>query len=76
MDPVDRQIIDVLMEDGRAPYATVGDRVGLSASAVKRRMDRLVGDGVIAGFTAVVDPHHMGWTTEAYVEVHCQGTIS
>lgn len=76
MDPVDRQIIDVLMEDGRAAYATVGDRVGLSASAVKRRMDRLVGDGVITGFTAVVDPHLMGWTTEAYVEVHCQGTIS
>lgn len=76
MDPVDRQIIDVLMEDGRAAYATVGDRVGLSASAVKRRMDRLVGDGIIAGFTAVVDPHLMGWTTEAYVEVHCQGTIS
>lgn len=76
MDPVDRQIIDVLVEDGRAAYATVGDRVGLSASAVKRRMDRLVGDGVITGFTAVVDPHLMGWTTEAYVEVHCQGTIS
>lgn len=76
MDSVDRQIIDVLREDGRAAYAVVGDRVGLSASAVKRRMDRLVADGVITGFTAVVDPQLMGWTTEAYVEVHCRGTIS
>ena len=76
MDSVDRQIVDVLREDGRAAYAVIGDRVGLSASAVKRRMDRLVADGVITGFTAVVDPRLMGWTTEAYVEVHCRGTIS
>jgi DNA-binding Lrp family transcriptional regulator len=24
----------------------------------------------------VIDPDHMGWTTEAYVEVHCQGAVS
>ena len=39
-------------------------------------MDRLLADGVITGFTAVLDPHLVGWTTEAYVEVHCKGTIS
>lgn len=76
MDAVDRRILDELSRDGRAPYAVIGEAVGLSASAVKRRMDRLVVDGVITGFTVVVDPQEMGWTTEAYVEVHCQGTIS
>ncbi len=76
MDDLDRRIIGCLLEDGRASYASIGDRIGLSAPAVKRRMDRLVGDGVIAGFTAVLDPHLVGWTTEAYVEVHCEGAIS
>jgi len=76
MDALDRKILDRLLEDGRAGYATIGDHVGLSAPAVKRRVDRLVGDGVIRGFTVVIDPEHMGWTTEAYVEVHCQGAIS
>lgn len=76
MDAVDRRIIDVLVSDGRAGYAAIGDHVGLSAPAVKRRVDRLVDDGVIRGFTVVVDPDHMGWTTEAYVEVHCQGAVS
>ncbi|MET0819327.1 MAG: Lrp/AsnC family transcriptional regulator [Aeromicrobium sp.] len=76
MDDLDRQIIGCLLEDGRASYAAIGDRIGLSSPAVKRRMDRLVGDGVIAGFTAILDPHLVGWTTEAYVEVHCKGTIS
>jgi DNA-binding Lrp family transcriptional regulator len=76
MDALDRQLIGCLLDDGRASYAAIGDRIGLSAPAVKRRMDRLVSDGVIAGFTAILDPHLVGWTTEAYVEVHCNGTIS
>jgi DNA-binding Lrp family transcriptional regulator len=76
MDDIDRAIIGILVEDGRAPYASIGDRVGLSAPAVKRRMDRLLADGVIDGFTVVLDPDLLGWATEAYVEVHCRGTIS
>ncbi len=76
MDDVDRRLLTCLLEDGRASFAAIGERVGLSAPAVKRRTDRLVADGVISGFTAVLDPDAMGWTTEAYVEVHCQGTIS
>ena len=73
---MDRRLIDCLLEDGRAGYAALGDRVGLSAPAVKRRIDRLVDDGVVRGFTAVIDPDLMGWSVEAYVEVHCRGTIS
>lgn len=76
MDDVDRRILDHLVRDARASYARIGDEVGLSAPAVKRRVDRLVADGVIAGFTAVVDAGHLGWTVEAYVEVHCTGNIS
>ena len=76
MDDIDRSLIGCLLEDGRASYAAVGDRIGLSAPAVKRRMDRLLADGVISGFTAVLDPDLVGWSTEAYVEVHCNGTIS
>ncbi len=76
MDDVDRSIVDLLLEDGRAGYAALGGRVGLSAPAVKRRIDRLVAAGVIRGFTAVIDPDPMGWSVEAYVEVHCRGTVS
>lgn len=76
MDDVDRRLIACLLEDGRASFAAIGDQIGLSAPAVKRRMDRMVADGVISGFTAMLDPDAMGWTTEAYVEVHCQGPVS
>lgn len=76
MDDLDRQITSCLLRNGRATYGQVGDEVGLSAPAVKRRVDRLLASGALRGFTALVDPAVLGWTTEAYVELHCKGTVS
>lgn len=73
MDSVDQRIIASLVTDARASYAEIGARVSLSAPAVKRRVDRLRAAGVIRGFTAVVDPAAIGWTTEAFVELFCTG---
>lgn len=73
MDSVDQRIIASLVTDGRASYADIGARVSLSAPAVKRRVDRLRAAGIIRGFTAVVDPAAVGWTTEAFVELFCTG---
>ncbi|MQA24772.1 MAG: AsnC family transcriptional regulator [Micromonosporaceae bacterium] len=73
MDDVDRRIIAILGADARKSYADIGAQVSLSAPAVKRRVDRLRASGVIRGFTAVVDPAAVGWTTEAFVELFCTG---
>lgn len=73
IDSVDQRIIASLVADARASYAEIGNRVSLSAPAVKRRVDRLRAAGVIKGFTAVVDPAAVGWTTEAFVELFCSG---
>ncbi|MCW2862180.1 MAG: transcriptional regulator, AsnC family [Actinoallomurus sp.] len=50
--------------------------MGLSAPAVKRRVDRMRHDGVITGYAAVVEPAALGWTTEAFVELFCVGRTS
>ncbi len=76
MDNQDHRIIDILRQNGRAGYGDIGVTVGLSASAVKRRVDRLVADGVIRGFTIQVDPAVDGLSTEAYVELFCRGTVA
>ncbi|KAA9151090.1 Lrp/AsnC family transcriptional regulator [Amycolatopsis acidicola] len=76
MNPIDQRIVSCLVQNARASYAEVGKVVGLSAPAVKRRVDRLLETGVLRGFTAVVDPEALGWGTEAFVEVHCRGNIS
>jgi DNA-binding Lrp family transcriptional regulator len=75
-DDLDKRIVAALISDARATYAEVGAIVGLSAPAVKRRVDRLLASGAITGFSAQVDPSAMGWTTEAYVELFCRGRTS
>jgi DNA-binding Lrp family transcriptional regulator len=75
-DELDRKIVAALVADARATYAEVGVLAGLSAPAVKRRVDRLRDSGAITGFTAQVDPSALGWTTEAYVELFCRGRTS
>jgi DNA-binding Lrp family transcriptional regulator len=76
MDNLDRGILDLLRRNARAGYGDIGGVVGLSASAVKRRVDKLVSDGVIRGFTIQVDPAVDGLSTEAYVELFCRGTVA
>lgn len=73
LDDTDKRIIAALTADARASYADIGQSVALSAPAVKRRVDRLRAAGVIRGFTAVVDPAAVGWTTEAFIELFCTG---
>ena len=75
MDDLDQRILRLLLRDGRATYAEVGGTVGLSVSATKRRVDRLVRDGAIRGFAAVVDPRTMGWQLEAHVALFTNGTV-
>jgi DNA-binding Lrp family transcriptional regulator len=76
VDAIDHRVVGCLLRDGRATYAEIGAEVGLSAPAAKRRVDRLRASGAIRGFTVVVDPSALGWTTEAYVELYCKGTVS
>lgn len=75
MDEIDRQIVALLLDDGRASYRELGDRVGLSAPAVKRRVDRLLEDGVIAGIGARVSAAALGRSTGAFVELFCEGSV-
>ena len=76
IDDLDHRIIDELRIDGRASFADLGLRVGLSASAVKRRVDRLVDTGVIRGFGVRLDPDVDGQKIESYVELFCRGTVA
>jgi Lrp/AsnC family leucine-responsive transcriptional regulator len=69
MDDIDRQILALLVEDGRRAYDDIARHVSLSAPAVKRRVDKLVNRGALRGFTAVLDHAALGDRTEALVEL-------
>jgi DNA-binding Lrp family transcriptional regulator len=76
LDGTDRRVLELLGRDGRASYAEIGLLVNLSATAVKRRVDRLRERGVVRGFTVVLAPEQLGWGTEAFVEIYCRERTS
>ncbi|MGW7417491.1 Lrp/AsnC family transcriptional regulator, partial [Streptomyces sp. NPDC054863] len=72
LNDLDERIVHALAADARRSYADIGSLVGLSAPAVKRRVDRLRAEGAITGFTVRVDPAALGWETEGFIEIYCR----
>lgn len=68
MDESDREIIAILQSNGRASNAWIARRIGVSEGTVRRRLKKLIADGVI-DIVAVVDAEHLGYDTEALVGV-------
>jgi DNA-binding Lrp family transcriptional regulator len=75
LDDLDRKLLALLIENGRESFAALGQRVGLSTAATKRRVDRLRRERVIRRFTTEVEPSALGWTIDAFVELYCEGRV-
>jgi DNA-binding Lrp family transcriptional regulator len=75
LDDLDHKLLALLIENGRESFAALGQRVGLSTAATKRRVDRLRREHVIRRFTAEVEPTALGWTIDAFVELYCEGRV-
>jgi Lrp/AsnC family transcriptional regulator, leucine-responsive regulatory protein len=69
LDRLDLALLAELQREGRITNAELAERVGLSASACLRRVQRLEAEGVIAGYAALVDPKRVGLGLEAFVRV-------
>jgi len=72
LDKLDRHILRSLQADGRATYDQIAEVVGLSASAVLRRVKRLEGVGVIDRYVALVKPESVGLGLTAYINVRLE----
>jgi len=72
LDKLDRAILRRLQEDGRQTYDVIGEKVGLSASAVLRRVKRLEDAGVIDRYVALVRPEAVGLGLTAYLNVRLE----
>ena len=74
VDKTDRRILELLQQNGRRTFGDIGREVGLSAPAVKRRIDRLEESGVIRGYTTLVDSAYLGQSIEAFAELRFAGS--
>jgi Lrp/AsnC family transcriptional regulator, leucine-responsive regulatory protein len=72
-DRIDTEILRLLRENGRRTLGDIGSSVGLSAPAVKRRINRLEQAGVIRGYTVVLDHAKLGRPLEAFAELRFSG---
>ena len=69
LDELDRQLLRLLVDDGRRSFTDLARDTGLSTSAVHQRVRRLEQRGVILGYTARVDPTIVGLPLTAFVSI-------
>ncbi|MGP3998550.1 Lrp/AsnC family transcriptional regulator [Streptomyces sp. 8N706] len=67
LDAIDRAILRMLRTDGRASIRSVAERVHVSRANAYARINRLIDDGVIRGFSARVDQERAGQGASAYI---------
>ena len=72
LDKLDKAILRRLQENGRETYDVIGEQVGLSSSAVLRRVKRLEEAGVIDRYVALVKPEAVGLGLTAYLNVRLE----
>jgi DNA-binding Lrp family transcriptional regulator len=69
LDEVDRRLLDILIRDARTSIRALAEGLHISRSNAYARVQRLVKDGVIIGFRAIVSPERAGLGTSAYVSI-------
>jgi Lrp/AsnC family transcriptional regulator for asnA, asnC and gidA len=66
MDDTDRQIMELLKEDGRRSNVDIAEVVGVSEGTVRKRIDRLLADGKLR-IIGLANPETIGYTTRAMI---------
>lgn len=69
MDQKDQTIIKMLMRNGRIPLTTIAEELGVSETAVRKRIKKLEHDGIIRSYTITVNPFFLGYDEIALVGV-------
>lgn len=74
IDAIDRNILNLLREDGRMSYVDLGKKLGLSRVAIRDRINNLIENGVIENFTVIINSEKIGMKVSAFFEVDCEPT--
>jgi Lrp/AsnC family transcriptional regulator for asnA, asnC and gidA len=72
VDEIDREIIRHLVRDGRRPYADIAEEMGLSASTIQQRANRLI-DADLVRIRAITDPIALGVPITASILLKVDG---
>lgn len=69
LDQTDKEILNLLQDNAKVPYAEIGERLGISSSGVHKRIKRLKEEGIIQQFATIIDPKKVGKNLKAFIGV-------
>ena len=69
MDEKDRVIVKAFITNSKIPIVEIADALGITETAVRKRIRKLEENRVIKGYTVIVDPYFVGYETVAFVGV-------
>ncbi len=72
LDTLDQKIIRLLIENARASYSEIGEKVGISRVAVKARIQALEQRGIIEEYTTIINPQRISGAVSCYFEIETQ----
>ena len=71
---MDKKILRQLQQEGRITYAELANRVGLSTSPCLERVKRMEREGVISGYTALLNPRYLKAGLVVFVQIRLART--
>ena len=74
LSSIDKNILRVLQKDGRVSYAALSRQVGLSATPFMERVKKLEREGVIQGYSALINPEYLDAALVVFVQVSLHRT--
>ena len=69
LDRYDRQMLEILQEDGRISNQDLADRIGLSPSPCLRRLRALEDAGIVTGYRALLNAKALGYSLMALIYI-------
>jgi len=76
MDDIDQRLIATLRSDARTPVATLAKQLGVSRGTVQNRIDRMIAQGAILGFTLRLPPQGEERRVRAVMAIAVEGERS
>ena len=74
MDELDRKLLSMLRDDGRASVATLAKHLGVARGTVQNRLAKLEADGTIVGYSVRLKPQHEEQRIRGLMMVTVQGS--
>ncbi|ENN96164.1 AsnC family transcriptional regulator [Methanocaldococcus villosus KIN24-T80] len=65
LDEKDRKILEILMKDARKPFTEIAKELNTSESSIRKRIKKMEENGIIKGYTVVIEPAKIGYNVIA-----------